>query len=169
MLIRLTWTIDHECIFTIRIVIFVLNLLRVQEDLSNINQGMSTPIFSSMLSHMVHIWRHQCIPRLYQYIDLDLDHHISVYLIMFNIILIHFQHTPSLWLDIFIKLWFIYWYKFNRILKFYFIWLVIVLKIFSSINLSSLFIIITQIWSLILYFEKIEKMYYYHKRNFTCQ
>jgi hypothetical protein len=52
---------------------------------------------------------------------------------------------------------YLYWYKFNMILKFIFIWLVIVLKIFSSINLCSSYIVITQIWSLILYFEKIKK------------
>jgi len=34
MLIRLIWTIDHECIAVVGMVIFVGNLLRVYEDLS---------------------------------------------------------------------------------------------------------------------------------------
>jgi hypothetical protein len=95
--------------------------------------------------HMwLHRWRHLCIPCLYQYIDLSLNHHLPVPPYDDQHCLGSFPPPPP-WYNIFIKLWlYLYWCKFNRILefnmKFIFIWLIIIDKIISSINLCSLYI-----------------------------
>jgi hypothetical protein len=62
--------------------------------------------------HMwLHRWRHLCIPCLIQYIDLGLNHHISVPPYDGQHCFGLFKQTtqpPPLWYNIFIKLWLMY-------------------------------------------------------------